>query len=439
MKRRSTSLRSILGVTVLVALILGAAWWWQGRAGQGTSTSAALSPLAEPISPLVTPTEWPTPTPWVEPTIPPIPTPLPTPVVTPIPLASPPFIPELAGKSTEPYRIVFRVENTLWIMNNDGSDLRVLFDAVKETGFYTRIIPWEGAEAPGKWSASPDGSRLALKLYPSEGPPKTGERTQGNIYILDIASGELRSLVYGGTPVWSPDSNRIAFLKESGLWVINVTTGEEKELFSSKEEYAIREIAWSPDAKRIAFSYGIASLGGNSERRVVDVDGPTVMAEMILPEIYGWGTAWLADGNDVLYVRSGRELTGQRFFNLWIADAATHATKPLTVHANIASFALSHSRGDWVVFSGLFAYEGESLPNDLWLLDASTAEIVRLSKNAPGDTAHEPCWSPDDTQIVFQKEEQGIWTLDLEDGSERQIHPSEPGVFYSNLAVLPGV
>ena len=40
-------------------------------------------------------------------TIPPVPTRFPTPVVTPFPVASPPFIPEAAGKARQPFWIVY--------------------------------------------------------------------------------------------------------------------------------------------------------------------------------------------------------------------------------------------------------------------------------------------------------------------------------------------
>jgi len=186
MKKLGDVVKGLAGLLLLVGL---AAVLWlalQGPKGkkpalgmpitqEGQVATAAQSPLATPTEPptpaplpMPTPTEettfqspFPTPTLEPTPTILPVPTPLPTPVVTPIPVAKPPFIPGIEDKTTEPYTIVVRRENTLWVVNNDGTDKRTLIDTESRAGLYMRVILWEGAESAGRWSVSPDGTRLA--------------------------------------------------------------------------------------------------------------------------------------------------------------------------------------------------------------------------------------------------------------------------------------
>ena len=97
-------------------------------------------PYPPPRTPMPVPFE-PTLTPRPTPTEPPVPTPLPTPVITPIPLASPPFIPGIEDKPTEPYEIVLRKGNVVWIMNNDGSDKRMLVDTESRASLF--LVPFQ--------------------------------------------------------------------------------------------------------------------------------------------------------------------------------------------------------------------------------------------------------------------------------------------------------
>jgi len=453
MKKPRDILKGVVGVLLLAGLAVVLSLTLKGPAGDEptspatasppvvqegpVATTAAQSPIETPMEkptitplPTLTPTEettfqspLPTPTPRPTPTIPPVPTPLPTPVVTPIPMAKPPFIPGIEDKPTEPYKIVVRTENTLWVMNNDGTDRRILIDTESQAGLYMRVIPWEGAESAGKWSASPDGTRLALTLFDIEKLEGKGQRIPASIHILDVATGDLRFLVEGAVPVWSPESSRIAFIREGGLWVVDAATGKGGELFAIEEEYAVEDFVWSPDGNKIAFRYKVASLGGSSEILLINADEPAGTTQSIVSGDWPmWGVAWTSGGKEILYVFPETEPTAQHFDNLWTADIETRASTPLTIRANVSSFAISPFGGDWIAFTGEYTYEGEASPsNDLWLVHAKSGELLRLTRNSIDDVVYDPWWSPDGTQIVFQRAEQGIWTMNLSEAASNRF------------------
>lgn len=59
----------------------------------------------------------------------------------------------------------------------------------------------------------PDGQRLAYARI----PPGTGQA--GDIFIINVPTGEERHLTAGQRPIWSPDGRRLAFWRPDGVWV----------------------------------------------------------------------------------------------------------------------------------------------------------------------------------------------------------------------------
>jgi len=150
-----------------------------------------------------------------------------------------------------------------------------------------------------------------------------------------------------------------------------------------------------------------------------------------------WGTVWIPDGKKILYVFPETEPTAQHFHNLWTVDIETRTSAPLTTRSLVLSFALSPSDEDWIVFTGEYTYEGDASPsNDLWLINVQSGELLRLTRNLSDEVVYDPWWSPDGTQVVFQRAEQGIWTMNLADGHLKQVYPGEPGILYYDMAIL---
>jgi len=422
MNKMRNLISALLGLVALAALAVGLAWL---LGPQGPLPGQQASPLRTPGSPVQTPTPaiLPTLTPYIPETLPPVPTPLPTPVVTPIPVATPPFIPGLEDAVPQPFHIILREGNRVWMVNSDGSDKRLLVDTEDRAGLYLGHYPVQGIEGPPlRWgSASPDGTKLALVVTDLWEPEYKGQPFEWNIHILDIETGEFRFLVEGREPVWTPDGTRIAYVWSSRLWVADVKSGEGKELFPAKEDYWVRDVSWSPDGRRIAFVHEVAPHGDIPEMLVINADGSGEPISLKVPDLWVPGNlAWTPDGRGILFTFATKEPTRQWSDNIWKLDLNSGDLRRLTVDTTVSSFVPCPGDGEWIVFAGIRHYEQARPPYNLWLVSADGSRLHRLTSGSINDG--DPHWSPDGTRIIFRREDEGIWILNLIDGSLKQTY-----------------
>jgi TolB protein len=201
------------------------------------------------------------------------------------------------GSTAENGLIAFSREGRepgLYVMNPDGSGVRLLSEAV-DTG--------------AAWS--PDGSRIAFVGGFDE--------EDIGISVMRADGSEIRRVTDGGTlvdgsdvaPSWSPDGMRIAFAREgrergaetgnADIYVVNADgTGLVRLTHGPVMEY---EPAWSPDGSRIAFEGYDLAAGGQPPSAVrlyvMNADG-TNITELGPRNVQG--PAWSPDGTEIAYV-----------------------------------------------------------------------------------------------------------------------------------------
>jgi WD40 repeat protein len=119
----------------------------------------------------------------------------------------------------------------LYVMNADGSGLRLVHDNVQPGGSSVWIA---GASGQALVTWSPDGSRLA---YTNFSGPDERELEMWTLSLDDPAPSLLVShtnrecCIDGGGPVWSPDGSRIAFATDNSHLVIAADgTGDPREI-----------------------------------------------------------------------------------------------------------------------------------------------------------------------------------------------------------------
>jgi hypothetical protein len=131
-------------------------------------------------------------------------------------------------------------------------------------GTEQQLTSFEGEAHFPAWSPVPGDTRILF-----EG--RTAEPRATNIWMVDIATGEMTQLTQGGAdsrPNWSPDGTRILLGRATSdttgdgqvtvndaadIYVLDLASGEEKNL-TGTPDFGDFNFAWSPDGEWIAYA-----------------------------------------------------------------------------------------------------------------------------------------------------------------------------------------
>jgi serine/threonine protein kinase len=291
---------------------------------------------------------------------------------------------------------------------------------------------------------SADGKQLAFSW-------KDENSTSNDIYTKLIATGSRLKLTnhpgYDYSPIWSPDGNHIAFIRdfEEKLSIITIsslggveqplhTLNKNTNLFGSNFSWSsdgkllaiidydttekVRSIfslsldrlkkrkltnpqagygdsypIYSPDGKKLAFVRGPNFYTGN----IYVMPLPSGEPEQITSDnSWIWGLAWTADSREIVY-SSNRE----EGHSLWrIASGG----KPISVQFG----GESDLKLPAVSLKGQYlAYVQSNWNENIWRIDItdSTSPPIRLISSSRWN--HEPQYSPDGNKIVFRSTRTG--------------------------------
>jgi len=139
-------------------------------------------------------------------------------------------------------------QDTIYVVNADGSDLRPLFS----------FSPVRHVANP-TWS--PDGTQLAFEAWELS--------NSSYVYVMNAdGSGahSLRNTAGGWSPAWSPDGSQLAFgrrdeLGHSDIWLINPDGSGATNLTQGNGAFAMTP-AWAPDGSRLVFEGRILDSNG---------------------------------------------------------------------------------------------------------------------------------------------------------------------------------
>lgn len=327
-------------------------------------------------------------------------------------------------------------------------------------------------------SFSPDGERIVFR----------SEREKGGIFVMGATGESVRRLTdFGFHPAWSPDGREVTFASQnfrdpnvrqmdpSSVWVVNLSTGEKRQLTDAKTGDAAQP-AWSPGGARIAywgkhkggqrdiwtipvlaggdpvqitddaafdwnpvwspdgkFLYFASDRGGSMnlwrvpiEERTGRVTGPP--EPLTTPSSYAQQVAFSRDGKRAVYVSQVSSTNIFRVeFNPY-KEQITGEPVAVTPGSRHASTPDLSADGEWFVYSS----QGEK-QEDIYVVGKDGATSPRKLTDDDYKDRH-PRWSPDGTRIVFYSDRSGkyeAWTISPDGSGLRQMTFTEgPSIAY---------
>lgn len=280
---------------------------------------------------------------------------------------------------------------------------------------------------------SPDGNRIAYTVVTNG---ETG-RPYAQLWIMTVADG--KSLRVGGDndrsgdPIWSPDGKSIAFSgrlgDKSGLFVAKPDGSgarfvHEMEGTNSPVPSQGNDIAWSPDAKQIAF---ISSTPG-PETKDLNSDPVVITRYLYKPDF--------SEGNT--------RFNDNRRLHIFLADVASGSVRQLTSGDHYEHSLDWFPNGQELMFvSNREPNEDQFFNYDVFALKLADGSIRRITTTETAE--YRPLWSPDGKAIAYLGTRRGltdlettmedthVWTMGTNGSNRREL-----GAVIDNRQSMPG-
>jgi TolB protein len=274
--------------------------------------------------------------------------------------------------------------------------------------------------SPSDFVWAPDGKNFAFISYRNGNPQLFARPADGSTEVqLTSNPGS------NAGPVWSPDSNRLAFISNDDVYSLKASNGSDQIRLTNNQTYNFG-ITWAPDGKSLVFA-SFYHLDGNNELFRVNANGSNLTRLTTTPN-NEYNAAWAPDGKRLACAASSQ--SWQEIFTL----------KPdgtdLTRLTNLGS---TSSSPVWSPDSKKIAFiVYQNNINTLYVVDAAGGPPVQLT-NLTGNSSR-PTWSPDNTRLVFIYDDggkNGIYVLNTTTPGEplQLIQNNEPTVYA--LAWIP--
>ena len=286
----------------------------------------------------------------------------------------------------------------------------------------------------GNTTPSPDGKWM---LYTLSTPDWKEAKRQTDVYLVSIAQGasSTRQMTFTKeknetSPRWSKDGSFFVFLSNreapesaatrSQLYVMRPDGGEARRITDTKE--GVSDFNFSDDGRWLAYRSG--KTGEEQLYRLPGTLPDNAVAEQLTKHPTGMRSwEWAPDATRIYFTSPDRidddeKVRREKKFtvnirnpetpvaSLWSLDLSGNVTKRLTEGAYSTEDIVISKDSKWIGFRGLSpdrykrGITQEDLYSDVYLFEASTGQIERLSNNAEISESR-LSFSPDSTQVAF--------------------------------------
>ncbi len=272
----------------------------------------------------------------------------------------------------------------------------------------------------------------------------SGKNRKTDIYVMDTDGGNRRRLTNSprneGSPVWSPDGERIAFSSNSDIYIMPANGGNRRKLTNNR--HGGWSPSWSPDGKRIVF---VSERDNNEDIYVMDIDGSNTR-NLTKDHHDDAVPSWSPDGKRIAFVSYRGDDSGG--IDIYVMDANGGNRRNLTKSFDRSAWKPAWSPdGKRIAFvSGVRGDEPE-----IYVMNVNDGIPQKITDNLWLD--NDPSWSPDGKRIAFSSKRgpdwntrNGDWDIYVMDTDGRNIqnltnnplaHEWSPAWYFPAFAVAP--
>jgi Tol biopolymer transport system component len=304
----------------------------------------------------------------------------------------------------------------LYVMNPDGSGKRRLARHA-----------WVSNVGVGSLAWSPDRRKLVFAAHLSRSAAPCDSYCGKEIFVINADGGGLRRLtrntVADWEPAWSPDGQKIAWLRGHGtgadVFVMNADGSDQQNLTPKPGNRG--DPRWSPDGRAILFTAVPPGQPPSApgwpyhDVYVMNADGSGKRKLTHTPEGGEFDPSWSPDGQHIAFSRQTAPPLGVRIIVMNADGSAKHAVTPTIA----TEAALVRPIKAWSPDGRRIAFWDDDA---IYVVNADGSGLRRLAQNA----FEGPSWSPDGRKLVFvrlrgPKQILDLWVMNADGSGQRKL------------------